>query len=95
VGLVIMSFSEHIIIFLVVAVLTLVLRFVQLQSMTRIDIYLFVFGPLLIMSFGMLFFALIDFNRGLFYNIGKYFFIYSVIGIIAGFVWQRVLLRRF
>lgn len=84
-----MGISEHLVLIFVVFVMTLVLRYVQLQSFTRIEIYIFVFMPVLILAVCMLFFALIDFKRELFWNIGKLLFFYAAIGLVSGHLWSR------
>ncbi|PKR77681.1 hypothetical protein CEY16_07040 [Halalkalibacillus sediminis] len=88
-----MSFGQHVVLLFIVLVLTGVLRVIQLKSFTRIDIFLWVFGPLLVLSFIMIFFALIDLKRTVFWDIGLNLFIYASIGIGGGIMWQRVIKR--
>ncbi|WP_279401823.1 hypothetical protein [Piscibacillus salipiscarius] len=61
-----MGILHHLVIFFVIAVIALILRFVQIRLMVRVDIYLFVFVPLA--AFGILFLllGLLDVNRELF-----------------------------
>ncbi|MGP4073506.1 hypothetical protein ACTWQB_13225 [Piscibacillus sp. B03] len=90
-----MGFSHHLVIFFVIAVIALILRFIQIRLMIRVDIYLFVFGPLV--AFGILFLllGLIDVNRGLFLDVGKFMFLYGAVGFGCGFGVAQVLGGRF
>ncbi|SEQ81286.1 hypothetical protein [Piscibacillus halophilus] len=90
-----MGFLHHLVIFFVIAVIAFILRFVQIRLMIRVDIYLFVFGPLIAFGFLFLFFGLIDLNRALFLDIGKLMFLYGAVGFGCGFGATRALGGRF
>ncbi|MDQ0352220.1 hypothetical protein J2R98_002054 [Alkalibacillus filiformis] len=88
-----MGFQHYFILLLVTALLALILRVVQVRSFTRIEIYIFVFGPLLAMSVIMLFFALVDLNRDVFFPVGQVMAIYSAIGLGAGYIFSTLVDR--
>ncbi|GEL77867.1 hypothetical protein [Tenuibacillus multivorans] len=89
-----MGFTHHLVIFFVIAVTTLVLRFMQLKMMIRVDLYIFVFGPLLAFSLIFVFFAMINFMRDIFWDIGPIMFMYAVTGVAFGYAWSRYLNGR-
>ncbi|WP_017184891.1 hypothetical protein [Alkalibacillus haloalkaliphilus] len=88
-----MGFQHYFILLLVTALLALILRVVQVRSFTRIEIYIFVFGPLLAMSVIMLFFALVDLNREVFFPVGQIMAIYSAIGLGVGYIFSTLIDR--
>ncbi|TFB22814.1 hypothetical protein E3U55_06140 [Filobacillus milosensis] len=90
-----MDFSHQLVIFFVIAVIAFVLRFVQIKTMARVDLYIFVFGPLLVFGLIFLIFGMIDFKRELFLDIGKWMFLYGVVGAGCGYGSTRVLGGRF
>ncbi|RPF53357.1 hypothetical protein [Aquisalibacillus elongatus] len=90
-----MGFSHHLVVFFVIAVISVVLRFVQIRAAIRVDLYIFVFGPLIAFGFLFLLLGLLDVNRGLFLDIGKFMFLYGAVGAGCGFGATRVLSGRF
>ncbi|WP_188208147.1 hypothetical protein [Alkalibacillus aidingensis] len=88
-----MSFAHHFVLLIVTIGLALILRVVQLRSFTKIDLYIFVFGPLLIMSVIMLFFALMDVNRMVFIDIGRTMAIHTTFGLLSGYFFNQVIQR--
>ncbi|GAA0451112.1 hypothetical protein [Alkalibacillus silvisoli] len=88
-----MGFLHYFILLIVTVLLALILRVVQVRSYTRIEIYVFVFGPLLVMSVIMLFLALVDLNRPVFFSIGQVMAIYSAIGLGVGYIFSTMIER--
>ncbi|MBR7553976.1 hypothetical protein ACFFJI_04195 [Allobacillus sp. GCM10007491] len=89
-----MTFLHYAIVFIIILIFTGILRFLQLQNQIWVELYVFVFAPLMVLSLLCLLLVFIQIKAAVFLEIGRFLFIYSILGVILGYCWQLIIKRH-